>query len=750
MKRKLAISIGAAAAVLAAGGGVAALTWPSQTPAALDFVEPTAAAVPAAAPAPSSAPELPNAPVRTAIKKVDLTGQVDLPQQATQRFSMLSVSWTDPKAAPKGTVQVRTRSAATGAWTGWQSLGVAEEAADRPDEKARVRGRTEPLWAGPSNGVAARILGASVTGLPAGLRLNLIDPDARPTGGTGGGMLAEPTPSAPASTTPATPTATTPAATTTPAGTPTTTPTTTPPATSTGTPAPTTTTGPVIAKAALPPIVTRAQWGADETTVRAPASVATEGVKLVWVHHSGFGNNYTCAQSASVIRGIMANDIAEGFDDIGYNFIVDKCGTLYEGRKGSATKAVIGAHTAGFNTATAGVALLGDYTSIKPYDTPVRTISQVAAARLTAYGFDPATTTQLTEGLDGYKWPKGSLVTFPRIAGHKDGAQSAAGYLTECPGDMFYPLLGVIRGKAALPGLAVKSVAGTVSSGTTYVRNTATVTWTLSGGNVNRFNVLRDGAVVATVAGTARSATVPVTPGAHTIAVRAIHAAGVNYDTSAAVKIFSDVTAPTFPSAPSVVLRTGTASTTSVPVAVTYRAADNVRVTALAGKSTSPTAANLAPTSTTWNSAVRPNVSLTYTLTARDLSGNSRATTVTRKITQVAETSAGRAGTWSTRSGTAYLGGKALASGAKNAKLSWTFNGRSAALTFARATTTGAAYVYVDGVKVATIDTKAAATAYRQTLFVRNLPAKVHTVSVVVAGTSGRPTVIVDGMTYAN
>ncbi|XVU21949.1 N-acetylmuramoyl-L-alanine amidase [Actinoplanes sp. CA-054009] len=729
----MAISIGAAVAVLAAGGGIAALTWPDDKPAVLAFEEPKATAaaaagkdaapvVAAAKPEPTT-PVLPNTPVRTAVNKVQLaassSGQVDLPEQATKQFSMVTVSWADPKAAPKGTVQVRTRSSATGAWSGWESLAVAEAAADRPSEVAHVRGRTEPLWAGPSDGVAARIQGATAAGLPAGLRLNLIDPDAPPAAGAGGGMLAEP--STPASGAAATPEATA---------------------------------NPVVAKAAMPAMVTRAQWGADETTVKAPAEVATEGVKMVWVHHSGFGNNETCANSPKIIRSIMAADITEGFDDIGYNFIVDKCGTLYEGRKGSATKAVIGAHTVGFNTASVGVALLGDYTSVRPYDNALNKIAQLAAARLTAYGFDPGTTADMIEGVDGRIWPKGSTVTFPRVSGHKDGEKvttdvASSGYLTECPGAMMYPLLGAIRGKAALPGLAVKNVTGTVSGGVTYVKNTATVNWTLGGGNVNRFQILRDGAVVTTVAGTVRTATVAVTPGTHTVAVRAVHAGGA-FDTTPAVKVVSDVAPPTFPGVPTVNLRTGDYSATSVPVAVTWRSADNVKVASQIGKSTSPNSAALAATATVWNTAVKPNASLTYTITARDLSGNGRDATVVRKITQVPETSAGKTGVWSARAASAYLGGKALAASAKNAKLSWTFNGRSAALTFARTKLTGVVYVYVDGVKVATLDTKSTTTAYRQTMFVRNLPAKVHTVSIVVAGTAGRPQVIADGLTYAN
>jgi hypothetical protein len=471
---------------------------------------------------------------------------------------------------------------------------------------------------------------------------------------------------------------------------------------------------------------------------------------MVWVHHTGFGNQYTCADSPSIIRGIMGNDVNEGFDDLGYNFLVDKCGTLFEGRKGGVDKAVVGAHTIGFNTGSVGVALLGDYTTIRPTDAALKTIATVSRARLTAYGFDPSTTADMVEGVDGLKWPKGTTVTFPRIAGHKDGWQNATGPLTDCPGALMYPLLGVIRGKATLPGLAVKNVTGTVYNGATYVRNTATVNWTVSADafGISRFDILRDGAAAATADGTARSGSVTLTPGAHSVAVRAVHTSGLT-DTTTTVKVFSDVTPPTV-TTPTLALRTGTYSATSVPVTVGLKATDNVKVNVLAATSTSPTAATLATTATAWNTAVKPNAALTYTVTAKDVSGNARAVAASKKITFFPDTSAGRTGTWAARVSSSYLGSRAWSSAAKNAKISYTFNGTNAALSFARATTTGVAYVYVDGVKVATIDTKGTSTTYRQTLFVRALAKKVHTVSVVVAGTAGRPTVIVDGLTYVS
>ncbi|MGK5685568.1 N-acetylmuramoyl-L-alanine amidase [Actinoplanes sp. URMC 104] len=746
MGRRAVVGAGAAVAVLAAAGGIAVLSWPDDpVPVSLPATVPSAppASASAGAPGTGTGTSPVKAPaVSTAVNRIALAS-ASLPQRATKRFSMVSVSWQNPADEPAGTVQVRTRSARTGAWSGWKSLAVAEDAADK-GEQAGVRGRTEPLWAGPSNGVAARLAGAGAgaKALPAGLRLTLIDPDAPvTTGGAGGGMLAEPTtpaPEGPAGAPPAlSPGATAPAQLT--------------PSSATRSPAPSATPRPIEKPmesgklAVLPKMVTRAQWGADEKLVKAPATVAAEGVKMIWVHHGGFANPEPCSATPSILRAIMTQDLEDGFDDIGYNFVVDKCGTLYEGRKGSATAAVVGAHVAGFNTGSAGIALLGDFTTVRPTQAALTTVAQVAAARLGAYGFDPVSTAEMTAGVTGLKWPLGTKVTFPRIAGHRDGAE------TECPGDLLYPLLGVVRARAVLPGLKITKLTGgplVGATGTYYVRRTARLFWDVTGdlARVARYDVLLDGKVSRTVDGNAeRAATVDVPAGAHTLAVRVVHASGVA-DVTPSIKVYGDVTAPVFPAAPAVTLRTGTSSATAVPVTVTFRSTDNVKV--FSQRATSPAAVALGAASTVWYPTAKPNTAVKYAVEARDWAGNVGTGAVTRTVTQLPETSAKRTGAWSARAASTYLGGRALAASAKNAKLAYTFTGRSAALTFTRAASTGVAYVYVDGVKVATVDTKAARTTHRQTLWVRALTAKAHTVSVVVAGTAGRPTVISDGLAY--
>lgn len=110
-----------------------------------------------------------------------------------------------------------------------------------------------------------------------------------------------------------------------------------------------------------PRIVTRRGWGANEN-LRERGFVYTKKVKAAFVHHTASGNKYSCSQVPSLIRGIYRyHVVSSGWRDIGYNFLVDKCGNIYEGRAGGVAKAVKGAHTLGFNTNSMGIAVLGNF-----------------------------------------------------------------------------------------------------------------------------------------------------------------------------------------------------------------------------------------------------------------------------------------------------------------------------------------------------------------------------------------------------
>ncbi|GAA2920209.1 N-acetylmuramoyl-L-alanine amidase [Streptomyces enissocaesilis] len=307
-----------------------------------------------------------------------------LPRHTTPPFSLVGLTWDDPYAELGGTAEVRTRDSRTGAWSGWRALDTDARTPESGPEHAGpgLRAGTQPLWTGPSDGVQLRV--SAKRGLPDGLRVDLVDP----------GDTEAPVPR-------------------------------------TATVAPT--------APGQPTITSRAGWGADESLVANPPTY-TGDTEAVFVHHTAGSNDYTCAESASVIRGLFVYHVkSQGWNDIGYHFLVDKCGTLFEGRAGGVDKPVQGAHTYGFNTGTSSVSVLGDYNTATTTPVVRESVAKVAAWKLGLYGHDPSGTVTLTAGADNGKYKLGQKVVMNRISGHRDG------YPTECPGSNLYADLPAIR-----------------------------------------------------------------------------------------------------------------------------------------------------------------------------------------------------------------------------------------------------------------------------------------------------------------
>jgi uncharacterized protein with LGFP repeats len=192
-----------------------------------------------------------------------------------------------------------------------------------------------------------------------------------------------------------------------------------------------------------PTVTSRSAWGADESLVKDPPTL-TGDTKAMFVHHTAGTNDYTCSQSASIVRGVFLYHVqSNGWNDIGYHFLVDKCGTVFEGRAGGIDKPVLGAHTYGFNTSTSSVSVLGDYSTAATNAAVRESVAKVAAWKLGLYGVDPTGSVVLTSGADNGKYKLGQKGTFHRISGHRDG------YPTECPGQNLYDDLPEIRTLAA-------------------------------------------------------------------------------------------------------------------------------------------------------------------------------------------------------------------------------------------------------------------------------------------------------------
>ncbi|WP_329277971.1 peptidoglycan recognition protein family protein [Streptomyces sp. NBC_01451] len=196
--------------------------------------------------------------------------------------------------------------------------------------------------------------------------------------------------------------------------------------------------------AAKPRIVPRTAWIADAERDRPPPRY-DDRVIAVFVHHTDSPNGYDCADAPRIIRYLYAGQVgSRDWDDIGYNFVVDRCGTIYEGRAGGVDRPVTGAHTQGFNHRTAGIAALGTFTAGVPVPQAMTdAIAAVAAWKLGLSDTDPRAGVRLVSSNDLSRYASGTAVTLPALAGHN------AGYMTSCPGAALTARLPAIRQTAA-------------------------------------------------------------------------------------------------------------------------------------------------------------------------------------------------------------------------------------------------------------------------------------------------------------
>jgi hypothetical protein len=193
-----------------------------------------------------------------------------------------------------------------------------------------------------------------------------------------------------------------------------------------------------------PVIVGRAAWHADEQAVHGKP-LYDHHVRAVFVHHTDNPNGYDCRHDVPAMLLAMQERHIHllDWDDLGYNFVVDKCGTIYEGRGGGVDRDVRGAHTEGFNTDTVGIAALGSFGAGEPVPAPMlQAIAEIAAWKLDR-DVDPAGRVRLVSSNDQSRYPKGTAVELNAVSGHRDV------YETTCPGDALYAALPWIRATAA-------------------------------------------------------------------------------------------------------------------------------------------------------------------------------------------------------------------------------------------------------------------------------------------------------------
>ncbi len=207
----------------------------------------------------------------------------------------------------------------------------------------------------------------------------------------------------------------------------------------------------------VPEIQTREQWCPDGTCFPHPNPSWTNVTHLI-IHHSA-GTN-TSSDWAGVVRAIWDFHVnGNGWSDIGYNWLIDPNGVVYEGRGDN----ILGAHFCGTNGGTAGTCVMGNFTDIQPTTDAINSLVDLYTWKACDKNLDVLASA----------YHNSSGLTLNRVSGHRDGCATA------CPGNSFYPMLpdirqqmfdNIVSGCSGLPGPT--GLAGSITDVTE-----ATLTW---------------------------------------------------------------------------------------------------------------------------------------------------------------------------------------------------------------------------------------------------------------------------------
>ncbi|HEX3222116.1 MAG TPA: FG-GAP-like repeat-containing protein [Nocardioides sp.] len=386
-------------------------------------VKPDVREVQLTSPATSGRP-LPTASARVVPEKGGGSTLTTTAQKVTG-FGEVGVTWAPGTTIPETALHVSARTRTGGSWTAWSDVPYDPEHGPDPGsaEARHARPGTEPVLVGKVGQVQVKV--AADRPLPADMTLAVIAPghafgtaderaaiDTSTMDGDNGSDSVYSTVDRSAGTT---------------------TPGATPSGTSGGSP-----TGSDAASLAAavftprPVIYSRAQWGADES-IRSKSSLHYGDVHAGFVHHTVNANNYTRAEVPGIIRSIYAYHVkSRGWSDIGYNFLVDRFGRIWEGRYGGVDRPVVGAHTLGFNDDSFAASAIGNYQIVQPSAAMIQAYGALYAWKLSLHGVDASSTHQYVTS----RW-------FQAINGHRDAAS------TLCPGQYLYDKLPKIRKLAA-------------------------------------------------------------------------------------------------------------------------------------------------------------------------------------------------------------------------------------------------------------------------------------------------------------
>jgi hypothetical protein len=190
-----------------------------------------------------------------------------------------------------------------------------------------------------------------------------------------------------------------------------------------------------------PPIIARRAWAQGA----APPKVAPAygAVRMAFVHHTENPNGYAAGEVPAMLRAIYVfHRYVNGWDDIGYNFVVDLYGRIFEARAGGIDEPVVGAQAGGYNLASTGIAVLGSFTAVPISPAARSSLEALLAWKLSLHGAPAqgSVTVRVNPAGASYsRFPANARVPLPRIAGHRDADA------TDCPGNVLYGELPAIR-----------------------------------------------------------------------------------------------------------------------------------------------------------------------------------------------------------------------------------------------------------------------------------------------------------------
>jgi hypothetical protein len=382
---------------------IAAVSLPALSVVQLEIVPPVAPSQTADGGHAGEATMVSTKPVRPTVEEVDLGSE--RAQVPTEKYAVVTrpvrvdgyatvgVTWSATPAYDEDEIDIELRTLDSGLWSDWEEMHYDPAHTPDPGETGTevVRAGTDAVVVGKVDKVQVRARTASGEA-PADLELSLIDP-----GDEAGMELQSPGHGDTAATGgEATQAARLTAST-----------------------------------APKPTIYSRAQWGANEKMRDGSPRYGT--INAGFVHHTVNSNGYSREQVPSIIRGIYAyHTQSRGWSDVGYNFLVDRFGRIWEGRYGGVARPVIGAHTLGYNEYSFAMSAIGNFETTGAPSAMVDAYGRLFAWKLSLHGVKADSTRQ-----------KVGRSYFPAISGHSDAGQTA------CPGRYLYAKLPAIRTRAS-------------------------------------------------------------------------------------------------------------------------------------------------------------------------------------------------------------------------------------------------------------------------------------------------------------